>query len=71
MRMSSEKYSLLWSNFKDNIQSSLKDFKDNGELYDITLACKDGHNIEAHKNQGEYAILMLQFKILWIEFGDE
>merc|ERR1712240_613472 len=47
--MSSEKYCLQWSSFQDNIHSTFKDLRNNLEFSDVTLACKDGQNIEAHK----------------------
>ena len=47
--MSSEKFCLQWNDFQDNIQSSFKELRDNLDLSDVTLACKDGQNIEAHK----------------------
>merc|ERR1719357_1340370 len=47
--MSSEKFCLQWTDFQDNIQSSFKDLRENIYLSDVTLACKDGQNIETHK----------------------
>ena len=47
--MSSEKFCLQWTDFQDNIQSSFKELRDNLDLSDVTLACKDGRNINAHK----------------------
>ena len=46
--MSSEKFCLQWNDFQDNGLSPFKDLKDNQDLSDVTLSCKDGQNIEAH-----------------------
>merc|ERR1719507_2574998 len=46
---SSEKLCLQWNDFKENITSSFKELRIDREFTDVTLACEDGHQIEAHK----------------------
>merc|ERR1719430_2111651 len=46
---SAEKLCLQWNDFKENITSSFKDLREDKELTDVTLACEDGQQIEAHK----------------------
>jgi len=47
--MSSDKFCLQWNDFKDNMQSAFRENRENLDLSDVTLVCKDGQNIEAHK----------------------
>ena len=44
-----EKLCLQWNDFKENITSSFKELRANREFTDVTLACEDGQQIEAHK----------------------
>ena len=46
---SSEKLCLQWNDFKDNVSSAFGQLREDKELTDVTLACEDGHQIEAHK----------------------
>ena len=45
----SEKLCLQWNDFKENVTSSFRDLRDDREFTDVTLACEDGKQIEAHK----------------------
>ena len=45
----SEKLCLQWSDFKENINSAFGRLKDDKEFVDVTLACEDGQQVEAHK----------------------
>ena len=45
----SEKLCLQWNDFKDNVSSAFGQLREDRELSDVTLACEDGHQIEAHK----------------------
>ena len=45
----SEKLCLQWNDFKDNVSSAFGQLREDRELSDVTLACEDGHLIEAHK----------------------
>ena len=44
-----EKLCLQWNDFKENVASSFAQLRANSDLTDITLACEDGQQIEAHK----------------------
>ena len=46
---STEKLCLQWNDFKDNITSSFRNLREDKDFTDVTLACEDGHQIEAHK----------------------
>ena len=46
---SSEKLCLQWNDFKESIIYSFGELKGDRDLTDITLACEDGHQVEAHK----------------------
>ena len=46
--MGSEKCLLIWNNFETNIRSEFKELRDNGDFFDVTLACDD-EQIQAHK----------------------
>ena len=45
----SEKLCLQWNDFRDNISSAFGDLRDDKEFTDVTLACEDGRQVEAHK----------------------
>ena len=40
---------LKWNDFQENILSAFKDLRLEKEFTDVTLACEDGKQIEAHK----------------------
>ena len=46
---STEKLCLQWNDFKENITSSFRSLREDGEFTDVTLACEDGQQVEAHK----------------------
>jgi len=45
----SEKLCLKWNDFQDNTNAAFGSFRNDSDFSDITLACEDGHQIEAHK----------------------
>ena len=45
----SEKICLLWNDFKDNVQSAFGRLREDKGFADVTLACEDGEQMEAHK----------------------
>ena len=45
----SEKLCLQWNDFQDNVKSAFENLRENTDFADVTLACEDGHQIEAHK----------------------
>ena len=47
--INSEKLCLQWNDFKENIQSSFGEHRDDREFSDVTLACEDGKQMQAHK----------------------
>ena len=49
MSTSDEKLCLQWNDFKENISSAFGDLRQDNEFTDVTLACEDGQQVEAHK----------------------
>ena len=45
----SEKLCLQWNDFQDNIKSAFGYLKEDNDFTDVTLACEDGQQVEAHK----------------------
>ena len=45
----SEKLSLQWNDFQDNVKSAFGNLRESTDFVDVTLACEDGQQIEAHK----------------------
>ena len=45
----SEKFYLRWNDFQENINSAFRDLRKGCEFTDVTLACEDGYQVEAHK----------------------
>ena len=45
----SEKLSLQWNDFRENISTFFGELRGDRELTDVTLACEDGNQVEAHK----------------------
>ena len=46
---SSEKFSLKWNDFQENISSAFSNLRDDTVYTDVTLVSEDGQHIEAHK----------------------
>ena len=46
---SSEKFCLRWNDFQDNVNTAFSALRNDGDFTDVTIACHDGHQIEAHK----------------------
>ena len=44
-----EKLCLQWNYFKVNVSSSFGELREDKDLTDVTLACEDGSQVEAHK----------------------
>ena len=44
-----DKLCLQWNDFKENLGSSFGDLRGDKDLTDVTLACEDGKQVEAHK----------------------
>ena len=45
----SDKLCLQWNDFRANISTSFGHLRTDGDLTDVTLACEDGSQVEAHK----------------------
>ena len=45
----SEKFCLKWNDFQENVNTAFADLRKDSDFTDVTLACQDGHQIEAHK----------------------
>jgi hypothetical protein len=46
---SSEKFCLKWNDFKENINTVFGSLREDCDFTDVTLACEDGQQVEAHK----------------------
>ena len=44
-----EKLCLQWNDFKNNASTAFQNMREDRDLSDVTLACEDGHQLEAHK----------------------
>ena len=44
-----EKFCLRWNGFQENVNSSFSNMRKDNSLCDVTLACEDGYQVEAHK----------------------
>ena len=47
--MGSDNFCLRWNDFEHNINSSLKELRDEKDFFDVTLACEGDDQIQAHK----------------------
>ena len=45
----SEKFCLKWNGFQENINTVFAELGKDTDFTDVTLACQDGHQVEAHK----------------------
>ena len=45
----SEKLCLKWNDFQENVNTAFGNLRDDKEFADVTLACEDGQQVEAHK----------------------
>jgi len=46
---SSEKFCLRWNDFESNISVAFRDLREEKDFFDITLACDDSSQVQAHK----------------------
>ena len=44
-----EKLCLNWNDFHENVNAAFANLREDREFADVTLACEDGQQIEAHK----------------------
>ena len=45
----SEKFCLRWNDFQENVNTAFVDLRKDSDFTDVTLACEDGYQVEAHK----------------------
>ena len=45
----SEKLCLKWNDFQENVRSAFGNLREDNDFADVTLACEDGQQVEAHK----------------------
>ena len=45
----SEKLCLKWNDFKENVMNAFENLREDNDFSDVTLACEDGQQVEAHK----------------------
>ena len=45
----SEKLCLQWNDFQENVKSAFGSLREDNDFTDVTLACEDGQQVEAHK----------------------
>ena len=45
----SEKLCLKWNDFQENVNTAFGNLREDTEFTDVTLACEDGQQVEAHK----------------------
>ena len=46
---SSEKFCLRWNDFESNVSSAFREIREEKDFFDVTLACDDDNQIQAHK----------------------
>ena len=46
---SSEKFCLRWNDFETNVSSAFREIREEKDFFDVTLACDDDSQIQAHK----------------------
>ena len=47
--MASEKFCLRWNDFESNVSSAFREIREEKDFFDVTLACDDDNQIQAHK----------------------
>ena len=47
--MESEKLCFQWNDFQTNLNTAFKNLREDNDFNDVTLACEDGLQVEAHK----------------------
>ena len=47
--MGSEKFCLSWNDYESNLSVAFRDLREEKEFFDVTLACEEDEQIEAHK----------------------
>ena len=47
--MSPSKFCLRWNDFENKFSSAFQELRQNEDFFDVTLACEDDQQIDAHK----------------------
>ena len=47
--MAGEKFCLKWNEFEVNIGVAFRELREDKDFFDVTLACSDGEQLQAHK----------------------
>ena len=47
--MNSDKFCLKWNDFESNLSVAFRELREEKDFFDVTLACEDSSQIEAHK----------------------
>ena len=47
--MNSDKFCLKWNDFESNLSIAFRELREEKDFFDVTLACEDSSQIEAHK----------------------
>ena len=45
----SEKFCLRWNDFQENVNTAFSALRNDNDFIDVTLACQDGYQVNAHK----------------------
>ena len=45
----SEKFCLKWNNFQENVIGAFGSMREDQDFADVTLACEDGQQVQAHR----------------------
>ena len=45
----SETFCLKWNDFQENVNGTFENLRNSNDFVDVTLACEDGQQVEAHK----------------------
>ena len=49
METSSDKVSLIWEDFQENVSKNFSDLRDDSDFSDVTLVCEDNQQVAAHR----------------------
>lgn len=47
--MGAEKFCLRWNDFESNISVAFRELREDKDFFDVTLACDDSSQVQAHK----------------------
>ena len=48
-KMAAEKFCLKWNDFEKNISVTFRELREDKDFFDVTLACEENEQIQAHK----------------------